>query len=237
MAYGKEFGVMLGDKHSYRDYGLILTNKVIGEAEAQLKLVSVPMRDGSLDMTESLSGDIKYKSRTITIEFVYPGTKEDGSAKYSELQNALHGQQIELIFDDDIAFYYEGRLSIKSWGYIGNAGKIVMEIIADPYKYDLTASDAEWEWDPFDFENGIINEGGDIEIDGETTINIIARRKKQYAIIDSSSADITVEFDSETYPLSEGINRLYDIIFIEGINVLTFRGTGTVSIKYIGGSL
>lgn len=235
--YGKEFGVMFGEKHSYRDYGLILSEKDMGAPEARTNLVDVPCRDGSIDMTESVTKGIKYKDRTIKLTFYFPAKdKAEWSGKMSELQNALNGQKMSLIFDDDIAYYYTGRLNVNTWESVGNTGKIVIDAVCEPFKYDLTSSAAEWLWDSFDFETGVINESGNIEVNGTATIVIIGRRKRSYPIITVSS-EMTVKYNSETVNLKKGENKVYDFILEEGENALTFTGTGTVSVDYIGGSL
>ncbi len=235
MRYGKEFGVTIDDKHSYRDLGLILTEKDLGKPEAQTNLVSVPLRDGSIDMTETLTNDIRYKDRVIKLTFYYPGHQDTWAAKFSELQNLLNGQKARLVFDDDIAFYYTGRINVNEWQSEGNIGKIVLDIICEPYKYDIASSSAEWLWDPFDFENGIINEGN-ITVDGTATVYFVGRRKKSYPTITVSS-NMTVTYDSETFSLKKGVNKMYEIILSEGINELIFKGKGNVTIDYIGGSL
>ncbi len=234
--FGREFGLYLGTKHSYKDLGLILSERDLGKPEPQTKRVEVPTKDGSIDMTESVSNDVRYKDRTVKLTFYYPEFRSKWSAKFSELQNMLNGQKLKLIFDDDIAFYYEGRLSVNEWDSEGSVGKIVITAICDPYKYDVQSSAAEWVWDTFDFETGVINEGGNIVVDGTATIDIIARRKKSYPIITASTA-MTVSYDGETFDLAKGENKIYDILFSEGINELTFTGTGTVTIDYVGGSL
>lgn len=233
---GKEFGVMLSEKHSYRDYGLILSEKDMGAPEARTNLVDVPMRDGSIDMTDTLAKGIKYKDRKIKLTFYFPGSREQWADKMSELQNALNGQRMKLIFDDDLAYFYEGRLSVNEWQSVGNAGKIVIDAVCDPFKYDLTSSAADWEWDTFDFETGIINEGGNIEVNGTAAIYIIGRKKRSYPIITASAA-MTVTFDGETYNLAAGENKVYDIVLLEGENEFIFNGNGIVSVDYIGGSL
>ena len=234
--YGKEFGVMFGEKHSYRDYGLILSEKDMGAPEPRTNMIDVPLRDGSIDMTDALTKDIKYKDRQIKLTFHFPGGKDKWADKMSELQNALTGKRMPLIFDDDISYYYDGRITVNEWQSVGSTGKIVVDITADPFKYDLISSAAEWEWDTFDFETGIINEGGNIEVNGTATVKIIGRRKRSYPIITASEA-MTVTYDKETFNLKKGENKVYDIIFMEGENELTFKGTGTVSVDYIGGSL
>ena len=48
---------------------------------------------------------------------------------------------------------------------------------------------------------------------------------------------MTVAYNGATYNLTEGINKLYDMILDEGENTLTFSGSGSVLIEYTGGSL
>ena len=62
-------GVTIGEKHSYNDWGLILSSQTISPPTPQINMVSVPMRDGSIDITETLSGDVKYDDRTLTFTF------------------------------------------------------------------------------------------------------------------------------------------------------------------------
>ena len=85
-------GVTIGEKHSFNDWGIILSSKVISPPEPQLNKVDVPMRDGSIDLTESLTDDIKFKDRTITLNFTVTD-KATWTAKVSEIQNYLHGKQ------------------------------------------------------------------------------------------------------------------------------------------------
>lgn len=229
-------GVRFDDKHSYDDLGLILTSITVSPAAAKTVRVSIPAKDGSVDLTNVVSDDVRYEDRTIKMTFVYMGERSTWPAKYSEIENYLQGQKRRIVIDDDMSFYYTGRVSVDERQADKSVGKIVITAICDPYKYDVQSSAAEWVWDTFDFETGVINEGGNIVVDGTATIDIIARRKKSYPIITASTA-MTVSYDGETFDLAKGENKIYDILFSEGINELTFTGTGTVTIDYVGGSL
>ena len=229
-------GVMFGEKHSYNDWGLILSSNVITPPEPQLNMVTVPMKDGSLDLTESLTQDVKYKDRTITLTFTVIDARKNWSAKVSEISNYLHGNRMKIIIDDDIGFYYVGRVEVNEWNSEKSVGKLVIVCTVDPFKYDVNSSSVDWEWDIFDFEEGIINETGALVVDGSTTINLICRRKRMFPTFTASAA-MTVTFDGETYNLKAGSQKVYDIFFVEGENELTFTGNGTITIDYIGGSL
>ena len=228
-------GVTIGEKHSFKDWGIILSSKVISPPEPQLNKVDVPMRDGSIDLTESLTDDIKFKDRTITLNFTVTD-KATWTAKVSEIENYLHGKQMKIVFDDDLAFYYYGRISVNKWATDKAIGSLVVECQVEPFKYDVLSSAVDWEWDVFDLEEGIINETGELIVNGETTISLICRRKRMFPIF-TASTPMTVKYDDEIFNLVAGEQKLYGIFLCEGVNELTFNGKGTVSIDYRGGSL
>lgn len=226
-------GVTFGDKHSFDDFGIYLTSKTINPPEPQTNTISVPLRDGSIDLTESLTNDVKYNDRKIDMTFSVVHPIEKWSDKVSEIENYLHGKSMKVVFDDDPNYYYIGRLKVNEWSSQKSIGKLVIECVADPYKYDIQD---DWLWDPFDFENGCISESENIQVSGSKAVVIVGKRKKTYPTITSSSA-MTVAYNGATYNLTEGINKLYDMILDEGENTLTFSGSGSVLIEYTGGSL
>ena len=228
--------VMIGEKHSYNDFKLLLTSKVISPPSPQINKVSVPLRDGAIDLTCALTDDVKYDDRKITMTFTMIEPSKSWPERVSQIQNYLHGQRMKIVFDDDAAFYYIGRISVNEWASSRHNGKLVIEGSVEPFKYDITSSAVDWEWDTFDFEQGIINEMGELIVDGSKTITLICRRKRMFPVF-TVSADMTVTFDGETYNLKAGSQKVYDIFFAEGENELTFTGNGTVTIDYTGGSL
>lgn len=226
-------GVTFGDKHSFDDFGIYLTSKTINPPEPQTNTISVPLRDGSIDLTESLTNDVKYNDRKINMTFSVIHPMEQWSDKVSEIENYLHGKRMKVVFDDDQNFYYMGRLKVNEWSSQKSIGKLVIECIADPYKYDVQG---DWLWDPFDFENDCISESENIIVSGSTSVVIVGKRKKTYPTI-TASATMSVSYNGTTYNLTEGINKLYEMILDEGENTLTFNGSGSVLIEYTGGSL
>lgn len=229
-------GVTIGEKHSYNDFGLILSEKIISPPTPKYSKISVPMRDGAIDLTECLGQEVKYEERIITLTFKVVDPILTWAKKISEIENYLHGQKLRIIFDDDLAYCYVGRVSVNKWTSNKTIGTIVVECKVEPFKYDLYSSAVDWEWDTFDFETGIINETGDLIVDGETTVILICRKKRMFPTFTASAA-MTVTYDGETFNLVAGSQKVYDIILVEGENELTFKGNGTITIDYIGGSL
>lgn len=229
-------GVTIGDKHSYNDFGLILSKKEISPPVPQTNFVKVPMRDGSIDMTEALTGDVKYNDRIITLTFSVIDPIKEWGGKISVIENYLHGQKMNIIFDDDSGFYYVGRVAVDKFSSKKNIGTIVVKATVEPFKYDLLSTAVDWEWDTFSFDNGLINEMGQLAVDGETTVTLLCRKKRMFPIFTASAA-MTVTYKGETYSLKAGSQKVYDIFLCEGENELTFKGSGTITIDYIGGSL
>ena len=110
MSLGIANGVTICEKHSFIDFGLVMTKKVISGPTPQTKKVTVPARNGSVDMTEVLTNDVRYNDRTINISF-FAGDKFDALPDIiSEIQLAWAGKKTKIIFDDDAAFYWMGRI-------------------------------------------------------------------------------------------------------------------------------
>ncbi|EOS49333.1 hypothetical protein C809_01929 [Lachnospiraceae bacterium MD335] len=228
-------GVRFGNIHSYDNLGLTINSVKITPPKPKTYRISVPAADADIDMTQALTdGDVKYERRTITVELAMLGDNRDIQNKYSEVMNALHGKEFEeIVFDDDGNYYYTGRVSATALSSEPLKGIVTVQCIVDPYKYDFGD---DWLWDPFSFETGIINEMNSLEVNGTLEVTYIGQRKQYIPTITVTSA-MTVTFQGSSYNLTSGKNKIFDIKFREGINLLTFIGNGIVSIENKGGSL
>ena len=103
-------GVLFGNKHSYKDWGLLLTERpVISPPAVKTTYVDIPGANGSLDLTEVMSHDVKYKDRDIKCSFHVLADRKNWHDIYSNIQDYLHGQKLKVILDEDPCYYYEGR--------------------------------------------------------------------------------------------------------------------------------
>ena len=196
----------------------------------------VPGADGSLDLSTATAGRVVYERRLITLNFGCGYPVNDWPAIFSEILRKFHGKIGKLIFDDDPQYYYIGRMTVSDYNRACMLGTFTVTVEADPYKYELTAGDEDWLWDPLDLEEGVIMEYGNIEVSGEYAMIIDGTEKWIIPEI-TVSADMTVAFEGKQYSLKAGTNKVYDIVIKEGENMLTFHGTGTVSVKYRGAIL
>lgn len=196
----------------------------------------IPGADGSMDLSATNAGRIVYDRRTITLNFGCGYPVNDWPAIFSEILRKFHGKVGKLIFDDDPQYYYTGRMVVSDYSRVSTLGTFTVTVEADPYKYELTAGDEDWLWDPLDLENGVIREYKDLEVDGEYPLIIDGTEKWIIPEI-VVSADMAVLFEGKEYPLKAGNNKVYSIVVKEGENVLTFKGHGTATVKYRGAIL
>lgn len=128
-------GVIFGDKHTYRDWGLLTKSRpVISPPVPKTKMISVPGSDNVIDLTQSLTGQVHYEMRTIRFEFVTAAERERWPSLYSEIMNTLHGRRIRIIMDDDPNFYYTGRVMVDGFEPEKKTAVLTMAAQVEPYK-------------------------------------------------------------------------------------------------------
>ena len=155
---------------------------------------------------------------------------------FSEILRNFHGREGKLIFDDDPMYYYAGRMTVSEYARARTLGTFTISVNADPYKYELTASDEDWLWDSFSFEKGVIRDYKELEVNGSLSLNVPGTQRWVIPEITVSDA-MMVSYGDKDYELKQGTNKIYDIVIKEGENMLMFTGTGTVTISYRGGIL
>lgn len=231
-------GILIGDKHTERDWGLLWVDFHIPLAQPKTFTFEVPGRDGVIDLTERMGG-VKYANRQLTFKFVSKD-KSAGAwhALYSEISNYCHGQLKDIILDSDPGFYWTGRVAIESTKEDQLHGILTAVVDVEPYKYELANSTDDWKWSPFNFENGVIRRYKNLEVSGTTTFEIYGAEKSVVPRITCSKA-MTLLFEGKTYQLAAGDNFNYDIVLKNGVNQMKFTvsGTGTVTILFKGASL
>lgn len=212
-----KYGVTFGELHSWRDLHLAMEERQeIGAPEPDLLRYVVPGRNGTLDISESRSGRVTFKSRPMTFKFVLREKAANWAYRFSELQRILHGKQMRIICDDDPYYFYFGRVAVDKVRSSKYTGRITVTAEVDPYKYEKYSSLEDWLWDPFDFRCDIIREYGrltsagaldaehSIAIDGSKALSIPGTPMPVIPTFYAKSSDgngITVTFKGTAYPL------------------------------------
>lgn len=124
--------------HSINDLGLYIGNyDCVKEPKVDTHFVTIPGRDGYIDLSEAIAGRPIYTERDIEIEFGSLKTPSTWPAQISQIYNYFHGKTIRLIFDDDTDWYYEGRAAIEGFAFFRQVGVFTLKVKAKPYKYGV----------------------------------------------------------------------------------------------------
>lgn len=208
-------GVLLGDKHSFHDYGLWMKSyPVITPPTIKSKYVDVPGADGALDLSRALTGHPLYNRRTITMEFTITAPRVEWPDVHSRIMDDLHGQEVSIILDDDPEYCYTGVISVE--GYDPQKVTSGVKILADvePYKTKLEPTRRTF------------------TVDGSLTTSITVMRKPVIPVI-TASADMEMTYGATTVDLLAGESIFPDLILRKGVeNTFTFKGSGSVTFEY-----
>ena len=130
-------GAMIGDEHTLRDWGAVITNNdVIALPEANTVLLDVPGRSGRLDLSEVLTGDISYSNRELKLQLATQTNKDKWVDTCFHIFNKYHGRVVQVTFDEDPGHYYIGRASISEPERVATAGQLTLTIDAEPYRFE-----------------------------------------------------------------------------------------------------
>ena len=226
---------------TWQQFELIMSSKNIAPAEAKQNFLELPARNGSLDLSEVLTGMPMYGNREITVVLGGKKARIDWEQGKSAFQNAYHNRSVQVVFEDDPNYYWEGRLTVNDDFELGNeVATFSVTLNAQPYKLETRdgGSASCQAWDTFVFETDIFRDYYGLQVDGTLQVNIYGNTMPVIPVFEVSNANnLKVSFNGQTYDLQNGTNKIYSIVTTEGNNYLTFTGQGTVTISYRGGSL
>lgn len=210
------YSVNFGDKNSFNDFGLILMPKTRPFPTPKTNYVSIEGGDGDLDLTTSLTGDVKYENISYTLEFYLKDKRKDWEETLLELSTYLHGKKIPLSFSEDPDWYYVGRYTLNPITSDKNVGLLVINCVLEPYRLKKTETVKT--------------------ITGTGTLKLTNARKWVMPTITSTSS-MQFTFEGKTFNVN-GTLQSPDIILKEGENTIEVTsGTGTLTVTYREGKL
>ena len=129
--------VFFDGKDTYTESGLLLASKSIALPEVRTNMIDVPGRDGLLDASEVLTGEVTYKNRTITLKLTGVDTVSGKTwpATISDFCNKVHGKHVKITFPEYTAHFYSGRCSVGQVELVKMMQTIPVTVDCDPWKY------------------------------------------------------------------------------------------------------
>lgn len=210
-------GITFGDLHSYRDLKLILGQKEIAAPTVKTNKLEIEGADGSLDFTDFFGGpkfgEVEHKFSFSTIE-----PRSDFLIQYAKVKNALHGQKLRIILDDDPGFYYVGRCYVSNFTNEKGIGTISVECECEPYKYKIAKT--------------VVTQA----VSGTSVISLTNARKRAVPTI-TTTATMTITFGGGTWTPSAGTFIIPELELVEGVNTVTVTGTGNITFTWQEGEL
>lgn len=223
------YGIKIGEFHSYRDFGLVPTSKpFVSLPKPKLEYIQIPGRQGEIDISESLTGEVIYEMRTGSFEFMV-SDPEKWKEVYKKLLTTVHGKKINLILDTEKEFVYHGRVWVSEFKSDKNYSLITLDYKLEPYKYSV---------DDIKDDGEIIHRLDDINIKGSKTIRL--KFDSDMTIVpefhNKSWGIITLKFKGKKYEIFKGVNKFGEVRGRKDIE-LSFSGDSTIDISYKRGWL
>ena len=139
--------------NTWTDWHLIPTSRQsVVAPQHNAQLISIPGRNGSLDISDYLTGGPTFGDRAGSWEFYVDNGHEYWMSIKYKIFDFLHGKRLKCVLEDDPAYYYIGRFNVN-WKDGPNWSSVTINYTLEPYKYYWNPNKVEdWLWDPFNFE-------------------------------------------------------------------------------------
>ena len=231
------FGLTIGDKHTYRDFGLTMTSFYIPLPEVRRNVIEIPYASGSIDYTD-ITGEPAYNDREgLKFTFaIHDKSWEDWESIKTKIAMYLHGKKLKMIPDNDTGYYYLARLHLDSEKKFKSYGTITLTGTADPFKYDLLMSDEDWLWDPFSFITGVIRNYANIQVVNGLEFTLAAGGMNSVPeFVVTSTTNLSLTYGGKVYEMpTTGTYRFPQIKVGSQPVTILFGGSGNVTIRYRG---
>lgn len=211
---------ILDKYHTWHDWRLTLTAKDVTPAEPKTNYVELDGANGSLDLTEALTGEVAYRDRTVVASFwTSEGTHAERLQVLRKITTALHGRKVKIIEPDDPDHYFLGRVVIKAQAQSQVHMELSLEAICDPWRYSVHETERL------------------VDVDGEVDAVIMNHGDKTICPTLVVDGDVSLDFNGVTTKLSAGSYRITDLRLPHGANVVGLSGSGSVAFVYREASL
>lgn len=203
--------------NTWYNWRLILTAKDITPPEPKTNYVNLDGMSGTLDLSESLTGEVTYKDRTITASFwTDEGSYKDRERLLREIIAALHGKKIKIIEPDDPEHYFYGRVKIKSRKNILAYAEFTIEAVCEPWRYSIYDTVRR------------------IEVSSRNAANLVIHNNgvKTLCPVITVTGSVNIIYNGVTTPLTAGSYKITNIKLYQGVTVIGVSGNGSVNLTY-----
>lgn len=206
------------DKYNtFTDWDLILTAKDVTPPEPKTNYVDLDGVDGTLDLSEALTGQVVYKDRTVSASFwTDHGKRVDREELLRSIRQVVHGRKVKIVEPDDPDHYFIGRVKIKREVNKIAYAEISIECTCEPYRYRREDSVRRF------------NVATDQRIDA---VFHNTGRKVIIPVI-TVTGSVTISFNGSDILLAAGNYKIPDLKIVPGVTTIGITGSGLITFTY-----
>ncbi|RST57684.1 phage tail protein [Siminovitchia terrae] len=227
------FGITFDGKHSYRDYGLTVADKVIGNPSKIKVKERVPFSNEIYDFSGIYSGQ-EYEERQLTYVFnVKDYDKIDLSIKKVEVLNWVMrpNRKVKLIDDYIPGYYFIAEVEEDpDFGELRYHGTLTVNFTAYPFKIGELEEGNDL-WDPFNFLLDYA-QATEFDIRGSQNITLYNPGTNTSKPTIKATAPMQIIKDGKTFNVPVGESQSYDFLLTGIENKMTVRGNGKISFHF-----
>ncbi len=256
--------IQIGGMNTWDDWFLVSEERPSFKPPTRkTRIVDVPGMSGQIDMSNYPLGYPLYGNRKGSLNFIvvndgyYEGLNNNKKwfNLLSEIENYLGGKTVKATLEDEPDYYYEGKFDVTDFKSGNNHSTITISYDLQPYKWYYITTTGEWEWNPFNFENGVIRSSIFSNIVCSSRSSWLTKTFKPvdfdlaptYPTFKVVSSDgLGIEVNMVNPSTEENITRTFmdgdtvapDFVFWGSSNItMRFKGNGTISIDMKTGRL
>lgn len=203
--------------NTWYDWRLVLTNKSVTPPDPKTNCIEIDGRDGTLDLSESLTGEITYKDRTVSASFwTSEGSFNERAFLLRKIVTTLHGKKIKIIEPDDPDHYFYGRVKVKSLNNILPYATFTIEATCEPWRYSIDDTVRTIEVNSQIVTNAVIHNNG----------------VKTLSPVITVTGSVDIIYNGVKTSLTAGSYKIFDIKLRQGVNVIGISGNGSATFTY-----
>lgn len=190
-----------------QELGIFVTSWEDDPPEPETSFVSVPGRDGDIDLTDALAGWTVYGNRTIKVGLAADAgrSRQDALFAFTSVKRLVHGRRCRIEFSGDPGYAYTGRTALGDVAYLRGAWTCTLTATCLPYKSRGTMT---YHLDAACGKTVVVRSGAEpvcptIECSGRTLVNV----------------------DGHTYEYGPGASQNLDLWLMGPATAMTINGT------------
>lgn len=202
--------------NTWYDWRLLLTAKDVTPPDPKTNYVTLDGMSGSLDLSESLTGEVTYNDRTVSASFwTDNGKLQERERLLRSIEASLHGKKVKIIEPDDPDHYFVGRVKVNSSTNTLPFLEFSIECVCEPWRYAVEETTRS------------------IEV-RNNTVNLVVNNNgvKTLCPVVTVIGSIKLEFDGYSTTLTRGSYKISDLKLRQGVNVISVSGSGSLSLTY-----